>query len=190
MRRYFIHIHAATLAFVLTGAAGAASAAQAPAADPPSQQEPAKATPDAPTFAKRAAAGTQAVMDLSMVAIQDASSDAVKDLAHRLRSDHKAILDELNELAAARGVEADATPSSRQIAAKAALEKLSGAAFDRGYVEALIKGHERAIAAFERQAADGMDPELKAFAAKTVPMLKEHLQMLQEAQTSLSSISR
>jgi putative membrane protein len=59
------------------------------------------------------------------------------------------------------------------------LAKLSGAEFDREYMRHQVKDHEKAIALFEGQANRGSDADLKAFASKTLPKLREHQQMAQ-----------
>ena len=42
-----------------------------------------------------------------------------------------------------------------------------------------VSAHKDAVSLFERYSKDGDNPDLKAFASKTLPALKEHLQMAQ-----------
>ena len=58
------------------------------------------------------------------------------------------------------------------------LAKLQGAAFDRAYLQHMVKDHEDDVQLFSTQAKQGQDPELKAFAAKTLPTLEEHLSIV------------
>jgi putative membrane protein len=44
----------------------------------------------------------------------------------------------------------------------------------------MVKDHEEDIAEFEKEARSGKDADLKAFAEKTLPTLKEHLKMAKE----------
>lgn len=74
--------------------------------------------------------------------------------------------------------------------AKDKLEKLSGAQFDRAYLDQMAKDHQKTIKEFERQSTMGTDPQLKAFAAKVLPDLKEHLKMTQDAKRALTSTSQ
>jgi len=60
------------------------------------------------------------------------------------------------------------------------MSALSGAEFDRKYMEAMVKDHEKDVAAFERESTSGSDADLKAWAAKTLPTLREHLQMARD----------
>ena len=63
----------------------------------------------------------------------------------------------------------------------------TGAAFDRGFIEAQVKAHQEAIALFETQANGGGDAELKAFAQKQLPGLRNHLKRAQDLQAKLPS---
>jgi putative membrane protein len=54
---------------------------------------------------------------------------------------------------------------------------LKGADFDHAFMKHMVSDHQEAIALFEREAKDGKDPELKDFASKTLPTLREHLKM-------------
>jgi putative membrane protein len=61
----------------------------------------------------------------------------------------------------------------------------TGAAFDQGFLEAQVKAHQDAIALFDQQSTAGTDAELKAFAAKHLPELRDHLQRAQDLRQSL-----
>ena len=60
------------------------------------------------------------------------------------------------------------------------LSRHSGAEFDREFMGQMVKDHDKTVALFERQAQSGSDAELKGFAAKTLPTLREHAQMARE----------
>lgn len=69
--------------------------------------------------------------------------------------------------------------------AVAELAALEGAQFDRRYMEAMLKDHQDSVRLFEREARNGKDPELKAFAAETLPHLKAHLEKAQQIAAAL-----
>jgi putative membrane protein len=54
---------------------------------------------------------------------------------------------------------------------------LTGADFDREYGKMMLSDHRKDVSEFEKQSTRGTDADLKAFASKTLPTLKEHLQM-------------
>src|SRR6185295_14604917 len=62
-----------------------------------------------------------------------------------------------------------------QKAKKEKLDKLSGAAFDKEFVNMMVTNHKANIPNFEREASRGSDPDVKQFASSIVPTLKEHL---------------
>jgi len=66
---------------------------------------------------------------------------------------------------------------------QAKLEKLmglNGEAFDRAYIEEMVKGHKMAAALFEHEATQGKDAGLKAYAAEILPGVKTHLTKAQQ----------
>jgi putative membrane protein len=68
-------------------------------------------------------------------------------------------------------------PTEMSADAKASQEKLSGlsgAEFDKAYMEEMLKDHKKDISAFQEEAQQGKDPEVKNWAEKTLPTLQEH----------------
>ena len=61
----------------------------------------------------------------------------------------------------------------------ARLQKLSGAQFDRAYMDDMVADHKEDVAEFEKQAKSGSDAAIKGFASKTLPTLQEHLLLAQ-----------
>jgi putative membrane protein len=68
---------------------------------------------------------------------------------------------------------------------KEKLAKTSGGDFDREFIAAQVKGHEEALQMYKDQAKNGANADLKAFAAKTIPTIEEHLRQAQELSKSL-----
>jgi putative membrane protein len=60
------------------------------------------------------------------------------------------------------------------------MSKLSGADFDREYMKQQVADHDKTVALFEKQSKNGKDAELKAFADRTLPTLREHQQMAKD----------
>jgi putative membrane protein len=67
------------------------------------------------------------------------------------------------------------------------LSALSGAEFDRKYMEEMVKDHEKDVAAFQRESTSGSDADLKAWAAKTLPTLREHLQLARDTEAKVKA---
>lgn len=127
-------------------------------------------------FIKHAAKGNMMEVQMAEMAQQQAKSDDVKKVAEKIKGDHSDANKELMDLAEKKGV------TLPKEAPK--MEKMSGDNFDKEYLMAMKKDHEKDIAMFEKEANDsgsGEDADVKAWAAKTLPTLKEHLSMVNEA---------
>jgi putative membrane protein len=70
------------------------------------------------------------------------------------------------------------------------LSGLSGDAFDREYVNMMVKDHEKDVKEFEKASTKAKDPDVRAFAAKTLPTLREHLQQVRDIQGRMKSSAK
>lgn len=142
----------------------------------------ASSTPDA-AFYKHAAQGGMAEVELGDLAQQKSTSPSIRDFGALMVKDHSAANEKLKAIAASKDISLPDSPSMSQKATKVKLEALSGATFDKSYVNGMIKDHQEDIAMFEREATSGRDPDAKAFAAATLPTLRMHLEKIQSIAT-------
>jgi putative membrane protein len=70
------------------------------------------------------------------------------------------------------------------------LSGLSGDAFDREYINMMVKDHEKDVKEFEKASMKAKDPDVRAFAAKTLPTLREHLQQVRDIQNRMKSSNK
>jgi len=56
---------------------------------------------------------------------------------------------------------------------------------DKGYMDAMVKDHEKDLAASEKEAKEGSDPKVKSFADKTAKTVREHLEMAKDVNAKL-----
>ncbi len=131
-------------------------------------------------FMNDAAPGGLAEVELGRLAVKQAASKEVKQFAERMIADHSKAGEELKQLAQQKKVmlPQEVNPKHKEI--METLSKLKGADFDREYVKAMVADHEKDVTAFESVAKGAVDADVKAFAAKTLPTLKLHLQMIQD----------
>ena len=104
----------------------------------------------------------------------------IKDLAKTLVQDHTESYEHLTRLAGKIGVSIPTgidTAKNREIQQ---LVHLKGDHFDQQFDKDEIADHRQAIASFKREADHGQDPEVKAYAAKMVPVLEKHLHLAEE----------
>ena len=138
-------------------------------------------------FAIRAATGGMMEVVLGELAQQKATHPDVRSLAQTITNDHRAANKELIDIAGAKGVTLPTDMTSEQHQHHARLEGLSGAEFDRAYVQMMIDDHAQDIALFEAKANAVSSDAFRAFAQKTLPALRKHLDMARAAQQKLSS---
>ena len=61
----------------------------------------------------------------------------------------------------------------------------SGADFDKAYAKAMVDGHKKTLDLMEDGSNNNQDADLKAFASKTAPVVKHHLEMIQKIESEL-----
>jgi putative membrane protein len=135
-------------------------------------------------FYTKAAQGGMAEVELGKLALQKSQNAEVKKFAQTMITDHGKANSELKTLAAKKNVTLPAEVSSSQKSMMEDLSKLSGAEFDKKYVEAMVEDHETDVELFEDN-TDNSDADIKAFATKTLPTLKSHLQMIKDIQSKM-----
>lgn len=136
---------------------------------------------DSAKFANEAAQGGLAEVELGRLAAQKAADPAVREFGQRMVADHSKASAELKAIAVRKGMQLPNDMNSDQKSEMDKLSKLSGAEFDKEYISAMVKDHEDDVKAFETQSKEGNDADVKAFAAKTLPTLQDHLQMARNA---------
>jgi putative membrane protein len=164
-------------------------------------------------FVKDAAKGGMMEVHVGKLGVQKAQSDQVKQFAQRLIDDHTKANTELKSLATSKGVtlpeahegitstrddtdrtqvreKSDAQGTDRkERGAMKKLEGLSGTDFDREFVKMAVNDHEKDVKEFEKASKNCDDAELKSFASKTLPTLREHLSQAKSLQASVGAPS-
>jgi len=143
------------------------------------EKQPAKAGQDA-EFVMKASQSDIAEIALGKLATKNAAGSAVRKFAQHMVEDHSKSSEELKALAGKGNVPLAKGASEKHQAKIDKLSKLQGAEFDRMYMEGQVKAHMEAVKLFRAQAESGQDAGLKAFAAKTLPIIEKHLKMAQE----------
>ncbi len=141
-------------------------------------------------FMMTAATGGMAEVEMARMALQKSASDSVKQYAQKMVDDHTMAGDELKRLASMKGVTLPAQPDAKQMAMMAKMQKLSGMGFDMMYVkEAGVKAHEKMEKLYMKESMSGMDMDAKAFASKTLPTVRMHLQMARDMMMSMKGMT-
>jgi putative membrane protein len=136
-------------------------------------------------FAIAAANGGMAEVELGKLAQQKAANAKVKDFGAMMVSDHSKANDEMKALAKSKGIVLPDSIDSKEQKVKNDLTGKSGADFDKAYVSNMIDDHKEDIKEFEDASKNCKDADLKAFAVKTLPTLKMHLDAIQKIHDSM-----
>ncbi|HEX4441291.1 MAG TPA: DUF4142 domain-containing protein [Thermoanaerobaculia bacterium] len=137
------------------------------------------------SFAMKAADGGMAEVELGRLAAQKASNDRVKQFGQKMVDDHSKANNDLKAAAGQEGIELPADTSAKDKKLVQKLSGLSGAEFDKAYMDAMVKDHVEDVHEFEKAAKAPGDSPVKAFATNTLPTLKDHLQMARDIDAEL-----
>jgi len=135
---------------------------------------------DSAKFAAKAAQGGLTEVQLGQLAMKNGADPAVKEFGQRMVADHSRANNELKAIASQQSIQLPAEVSAEQKSMIDKLSKLSGAEFDKEYMDDMVKDHEEDVADFKTQSQDGNTAEIKAFAGKALPTLQSHLEMARE----------
>lgn len=138
-------------------------------------------------FVMEAAKGGMAEVELGKLATEKASSDEVKKFGQRMVDDHSKANDELKTLAQSKNITLPTAPDSKDKALMDKLSKLSGDAFDRAYMQEMVKDHKKDVSEFRSVSKSGKDADIKAWASKTLPTLEDHLKLAQDANKAVGT---
>ena len=120
---------------------------------------------------------------MGQLAEQRGSTEGVRNYGAKLQADHTRALEKTTALAKPLGVPIPSEPGAEALEHYAALEKLSGPAFDSAFVGHMIMGHEKAIESFTAQTHANPNKAIMSFATERLPTLREHLAIAQSLQT-------
>jgi putative membrane protein len=140
-------------------------------------------------FAREAALGGMAEIQLGKLATARGSNQMVKAFGERMVVQHGAAGDQLKTTAQKENITLPATVNSKDQQIYDRLARLSGSAFDRAYAKDMVDDHEKDLQAFQNEANTGNDENMKAFAAQTIPMIQEHLNQAREMLQAVSQTS-
>jgi putative membrane protein len=128
-------------------------------------------------FMTKAAQGGMAEVQGGQTAASQATNADVKTFGQQMVTDHSAANGQLMQLATTKGMALPTETDAEHKKKLSELSKKTGAAFDKAYMADMVEDHEKDVKEFEKESKDGKDPDLKAWAAKTLPTLQHHLQM-------------
>jgi putative membrane protein len=136
-------------------------------------------------FLRQASKGGLLEVRLAELAAERAVAPVIQDMATKLLEDHRRANQRLKAFAARQQLALPTELGKHQVDVDR-LAQLSGPDFGKAYLKEMIEHHEQAVATFQRQAEEGADPHIRAWAAELVTTLREHLRMVQGIAEKLS----
>jgi putative membrane protein len=138
-------------------------------------------------FMTKAASGGMLEVELGKVVAQRATTAEAKQFAQQMVTDHTKANNELKALAAKKDIELPASLGDDQKKVYDEVLTEKGAKLDQKYVSAMVDDHEEDVKEFQEASTKAGDPEVKALAAKTLPMLQMHLTMIKKIQAGMDA---
>jgi putative membrane protein len=141
-------------------------------------------SPAEKAFVTKAANGNFAEVELGKLASQKSHNADVKAFGEQMVTDHSKANDNLKPIADSNGVQwpTKLTGESKTLYDK--LSSLSGAAFDKTYIHAMVQGHEETAKLYETESGKVKDAQLKSYVNQTLPVVQQHLSHIQSIQQS------
>ena len=130
-------------------------------------------------FAEKAAAGGLTEVELGKLAQQNGGSQDVKNFGAKMVADHGKANDSLKGVATKDNLTIPDKPNPEQQALIDKLSKKTGNEFDTAYIHAMVKAHVGDKALFTEEIASAQNADLKQFAQDTLPVIKDHLGMIE-----------
>ncbi len=156
------------------------------------QTSAAGSPPNGPQIAMIAVVADTVDIDAGKLAAEKASSKEVKEFAETMVRDHTAVNAKATALAKKLGVTPEESATSKSLKADgdkmlAKLKKMSGAEFDKAYVDNEVSYHEAVIGVIEKTLIPNTkNAELKSLLESAGPIFTSHLEHAKHLQKSLT----
>lgn len=136
-------------------------------------------------FIVDAANGGMTEINLGKLAQQKGISKQVKNFGAMMVKDHSKINNMIRAIAVTKNISIPKAPGAKEQKIISKLTGKSGKDFDKAYIDDMIEDHQDDIKAFQTAAKKCLDPDVKSFAAKTIPILQEHLDAINAIKDSM-----
>ena len=143
-------------------------------------QDTTNATAADKKFVKSALEGRNGEVMLGQLAAQKGNSEDVKQFGQKMVDDHTKLGDQMKEVAQSEGISVPTGISAKDHALETKLQSLTGDAFDKTYIQAMVKDHRHDLSEFKKQADSGNDTSIKEVASQGAQVISEHLNMAEQ----------
>ena len=137
-------------------------------------------------FLQNAGLANLAEVEMGAVAQDSASDSDVRDFGSHMVQEHTTAWNDLKNIADNKKVDLPKEPDRTHKMKLESIMMLRGYQFDTAYVNSQVKDHQMAIALFTAAQANANDDDVRAYAARYLPHLQEHLTNALELQAALA----
>jgi putative membrane protein len=131
-------------------------------------------------FIANAAKGNRAEVTLGKMVESKTKDPSVRQFAQQMVKDHTTALNELTQLAQSKNITLPEGLPDDATALQSKLSSATGKALDKDYMDSMVDDHKKDVSEFQDASQNAKDPDVKQWAAKTLPTLQAHLQKAQQ----------
>jgi putative membrane protein len=136
------------------------------------------------SFLQDATVGARAATELARLAMSQASTSTVRDLAQQMVGDYTQINDTLESLARRKAVPLPLSPTGFSSDVRQ-LSTQTGSGFDQAFIRVTTATSQRELRLFETAVANAKDADVRDVAGSLLPVLRNHVNKLTELQKGL-----
>lgn len=138
-------------------------------------------------FVQKVAQNDLAEIKMGSLAKEKGGTPAIRDFGERLVGDHTKNLDQLKALAQEQHITLPTEPNQTQMIDYKNLSTLNTNEFDKKFARHIVNDHVRAVTEFKAESKNGTNPQIKAFAKKSVPVLETNLRLARNMMNSVNT---
>jgi putative membrane protein len=131
-------------------------------------------------FISNAAKGNRAEVTLGKMVESKTNNPSVRQFAQQMVKDHTTALNELTQLAQSKNITLPEGLPDDATALQSKLSSASGKTLDKDYMDGMVDDHKKDVSEFQDASQNAKDPDVKQWAAKTLPTLQAHLQKAEQ----------
>lgn len=136
-------------------------------------------------FVLNTALGNQFEVSVAQIAQQKSQDQHVKQIAQQLIQDHTQASQQLSQVAQKLQLELPQGLTQMKQQELQIIGGMDSKMFDQAFISMMDEHHAKDVTCFRNKTATAQSPEVKQFAAQTLPKLQQHWQMIKQSATAL-----
>jgi putative membrane protein len=131
-------------------------------------------------FLEAANQGSVDEIDLAQLALKKSNNDDVKAFAQKMIDDHTKLINDMKRFDYEAGVQVPSHPDAAAEATKLKLDILTGSAFDKAYIKAMVEDHHKDLEDFIREEKATAYPAFKDAVEQGAQVVRGHLELIDQ----------